>query len=98
VLAGHQGNASSLQYKKTVDLMLFPEPKEFGLGFVSKGNRGSGTGRGFAKRIVRSMAIAIERGLQDLHHFEELGLLVDKIGRDRISDIACNVLKARGTS
>jgi len=95
VLAGHQGNASSLQYKKTVDLMLFPEPKEFGLGFVSKGNRGSGTGRGFAKRIVRSMAIAIERGLQDLHHFEELGLLVDKIGRDRISDIACNVLKAR---
>jgi len=95
VLAGHQASQGSLQYKKTIDMMLFPEPKEFGLGFVNKGNRGSGTGKGFAKRIVRSMSIAIEKGLQDLHHFEELGLLVDKIGRDRISDIACNILKAK---
>jgi hypothetical protein len=95
ILAGHQSNQESLQYKKTVDLMLFPEPKEFGLGFVSKGNRGAGTGREFAQRIVKSMAIAIERGLQDLHHFEELGLLVENIGRDRISDIACNILKQR---
>lgn len=93
ILAGHQANPRSIQYRKVLDLMLFPEPEEFGLGYVSRGTDGSGTGRGFARRIVKSMAIAIERGLQDLHHFEELGLLVEKINRDRISDIACNILK-----
>ncbi|TAL43514.1 MAG: hypothetical protein EPN91_06185 [Salinibacterium sp.] len=93
ILAGHQDNPESLQYRKTVDLMVFPEPKEFGLGFVGVGTDGSGTGRGFAKRIVSAMAIAIEKGLQDLRRFEELGVLVEKIGRDRISDITCNILK-----
>ncbi|GAA4048733.1 hypothetical protein [Agromyces indicus] len=95
ILAGHQANPRSQQYKKTVDLMLFPEPREFGLGVASTGTAGSGTGRGFAERIVGAMALAIENGLQDLHHFEELGLLVERIGRDRISDITCNVLKRR---
>jgi hypothetical protein len=94
-LAGHQDSPESLQYQKTIDYMLFPEPSEFGLGFVSRGDRGAGTGEGFARRIVAAMATAIERGLQDMIRFEELGVLVPKIGRDRISDIACNVLKAK---
>jgi hypothetical protein len=93
VLAGHQDSLGSLQYKKTVQLMLFPEPREFGLGFVGKGTGGAGTALGFAKRIVEAMAFAIRRGLVNLDHFEELGLLVDRIGRDRISDITCNILK-----
>lgn len=93
LLAGHHSNPSSLQYRKTIELMLFPEPSEFGLGFTSSGTRGSGTARGFARRIVVAMSEAIERGLRDLHHFEELGVLVDKIGKDRISDITGNILK-----
>jgi hypothetical protein len=94
MLAGHQNSPGSLQYKKTIQYMLFPEPKEFGLGFVSKGDRGSGTGLGFAKKIVEAMSLAIERGLADLVRFEELGVLVDRVGRDRIGDITCNVLKS----
>lgn len=93
LLAGHQENPESLQYKKTVQLMKFPEPREFGLGYVSKGTGGSGTGDKFAQRIVAAMALAIERGLSNLHHFEELGVLVELIGRDRISDITLNILK-----
>jgi hypothetical protein len=93
ILAGHHTRPDSLQYRKTVQLMLFPEPQEFGLGFASKGTGGSGTGLGFAGRMVDAMAIAIEMGLADLRHFEELGVLVDNIGRDRISDITCNILK-----
>lgn len=95
ILAGHQDNPLSLQYRKTVDIMKFPEQKEFCLGLTSKSTRGSGTGLGLARKIVEGMSIAVERGLADLHHFEELGVLVEKIGRDRISDITCNILKVR---
>lgn len=93
ILAGHQANPASLQYRKTVELMVFPEPSEFGLGYTAQSTRGSGTGRGFARRIVNAMAEAIERGLGDLRHFEELGVLVERIGKDRISDITANILK-----
>jgi hypothetical protein len=95
LLAGHHDNPESVQYRKTVDLMKFPEPAEMNLGFVGNGTDGSGTGIGFARRIVRAMGLAIEAGLADLKRFEELGVLVDRIGRDRISDITCNLLKER---
>lgn len=94
-LAGFQDRRTSLQYMQTVDLMLFPEPREFGLGFASHGTRGSGTGRDFAEKIVKAMSEAIKRGLEDMKHFEELGLLVDGIAEDRISDITCNILKSK---
>lgn len=93
LLAGHHTNPRSLQYQKTVELMMFPEPKEFGLGYVGTGTSGAGTGGDTANRIVRAMVQAITRGLINLKHFEELGLLVPSIGRDRISDITCNILK-----
>lgn len=95
LLSGHHGNPKSPQYRKVLELMSFPEPNEFCLGYLSVGKSGSGTGAGFAKRIVQAMSEAIERGLSDLHHFEELSLLVDQIGRDRISDITANILKPR---
>lgn len=93
LLGSHYSNPESDQYKKTIELMIFPEPHEFGLGFVGTGTSGAGTGGGFALLIVEAMVEAINRGLIDLRHFEELGLLVPKIGRDRISDITCNILK-----
>lgn len=95
LLAGHHESPGSLQYRKTVELMTFPEPAEFGLGVTAKSTDGSGGGSGLAKQIVTAMGIAIERGLQDLRRFEELGVLVERIGRDRISDITCNILKSR---
>jgi hypothetical protein len=93
ILAGHHRNPASLQYRKTVQLMIFPEPSELGLGYTARSTKGSGTALGFAKQIVKAMAEAIERGLQDMRHFEELGVLVERIGKDRISDIAANILK-----
>lgn len=95
LLAGHHESPASLHYRKTVDLMTFPEPAEFGLGVTAKSTDGAGGGRGLAKQIVKAMGIAIEQGLQDLRRFEELGVLVERIGRDRISDITCNILKGR---
>jgi hypothetical protein len=82
-------------YRRTLTLMEFPEPREFRLGYASKSADGSGSGPGLATLIVRAMGEAINRGLQDMRHFEELGILVGGINRDRISDITCNLLKPR---
>src|SRR5258708_40300508 len=40
------------------------------------------------------MEEAIKRGLKDLKHFEELGILNEGIGPDRISDLTCTFLKS----
>jgi len=82
-------------YRRTLVLMEFPEPREFRLGYADKGTDGSGSGPGLARLIVEAMEIAIRHGLEDIRHFEELGILVEGINSDRISDITCNLLKPR---
>ena len=82
-------------YKRTLILMEFPEPEEFRLGYGRKDADGSGAGPGLARLIVGAMVAAIKHGLEDIRHFEELGILVEGINRDRISDITCNLLKPR---
>ncbi|MEU5320420.1 hypothetical protein AB0G67_27270 [Streptomyces sp. NPDC021056] len=82
-------------YKRTLTLMEFPEPKEFRLGFAGKSANGSGSGPELAARVVEAMCEAIQRGMQDIEHFEELGILVEGINKDRISDITCNLLKPK---
>ncbi|MEV5574442.1 hypothetical protein AB0L06_30780 [Spirillospora sp. NPDC052269] len=80
-------------YRRTLSLMEFPEPREFRLGYVEASSNGSGNGRGLAKKVVEAMSEAIKRGLEDIRHFEELGILVPGIDKDRISDVTCNLLK-----
>jgi hypothetical protein len=43
------------------------------------------------------MELSIDRGVENLAHFEALGVLNEGIGRDRISDLVCNVLIERFT-
>ena len=93
ILAQSGLRKSHQYYKRVISLMEFPEPEEFRLGYASKGTRGAGSGPGFAARIAESMALAIENGMQDIRHFEVLGVLVEGINCDRISDITCNLLK-----
>ncbi|MEV0197374.1 hypothetical protein [Nonomuraea sp. NPDC050691] len=80
-------------YRRVLELMEFPEPKEFRLGFTVKGTDGSGSGKGLARLITSAMAEAIKRGVDDIRHFEELGIFVERFHRDRISDVVCNLLK-----
>jgi hypothetical protein len=82
-------------YDKALGLLRFPEPREFCLGYTSTGTRGAGGGRLYASAIAEAMSAAISRGVQSLSHFEELGVLNEGIGPDRISDLTCNVLRAR---
>jgi hypothetical protein len=88
-------NPSSLAYRKALALLIFREPREFCLGYTARGTSGLGSGDVFAARIAEAIAEAIRRGLQHPRHFEELGILNEGIGADRISDITCTVLKTK---
>jgi hypothetical protein len=95
ILAKSGLRKSHQYYKRMLILMEFPEPKEFRLGYASKNADGSGSGPGLAKLVVAAMGQAIKRGLDDMRHFEELGILIEGINKDRIGDITCNLLKPR---
>jgi hypothetical protein len=45
--------------------------------------------------MMDGIAVAIAAGLKEPEHIEEIGILNDGIGADRISDAVCNVLKHR---
>jgi hypothetical protein len=86
---------TSLAYKKALAILEFKEPKEMCLGYTESGVDGAGSGRGFAKKIADAITEAIKRGLIHPKHFEELGVLSEGIGPDRISDITCTILKTK---
>ena len=83
----------TLPYAKALALLTFKEPREFCLGYTQHGTSGAGGGPGYARLIARAMVEAVNRGLRDLNHFEELGILEKGIGSDRIADLTCNILK-----
>jgi hypothetical protein len=94
LIAEAGGNRESLAFKKAISLLHFPEPREFCLGYTRSGVRGAGGALGYALLIAEAMESAIRRGVEDLRHFEELGVLNEGIGPDRISDLTCNVLRS----
>lgn len=94
LLARSDLRSGSQYYRRVLELMMFPEPREFRLGFSSEKFTGAGSGKGLAKLIVEAMCEAVKHGTENIKHFEELGILVEGINRDRISDITCNLLKS----
>jgi hypothetical protein len=95
LIAEGNRNPASIPYKKALALLTFPEPREFCLGYTKSGTDGAGGGNKYARLMARAMESAIQRGLTDLRHFEELGIINEGIGPDRISDFTCNILKSR---
>lgn len=92
IAEGHL-NPGSVKYQKAVDLLAFTEPKELCLGYTKRGTGGAGSARGFASIMARLIADSISRGIEDIDHFEELGIFEKGIGADRISDMASTILK-----
>jgi hypothetical protein len=86
---------TSQHWRAASELLMFPEPIEFCLGYAE----GSGGGRGTASRrraeMLEAGAVAINAGMDHISHFEEMTLFQGRVGPDLISDIVCNVLKAR---
>lgn len=88
-------SSTSLSAKAARRLLTFPEPYELGLGYTVAGTRGSGAGDRFAARMADGIAVAIAAGLGQPEHIEEIGILNEGIGADRISDATANVIKGR---
>ncbi|MFD9550572.1 hypothetical protein ACFWBG_24520 [Nocardia salmonicida] len=94
-LIARSTSSTSLQSAAARRLLTFPEPAEFGLGYTASSTSGSGSNSAVANTLADGIAIAIAAGLTSPEHIEEVGIFVERIGADRISDAVCNVLKCR---
>lgn len=95
LIAEGNRDPKTLPYRKALRLLEFKEPKELCLGYTAEGTGGSGSGGKLGRLIAQAIAEAISRGLKNPSHFEELGVLQERIGADRISDTACTILKPK---
>lgn len=94
-IAKSGGDHSSNYWKRAESLLVFPEAEEFCIGYSGSSTKGAGSGRGFAKTIAEALWEAVSAGIEHLNHFEEVGILREGIGADRISDITATLLKRR---
>jgi len=76
-------------------LLMFPEPVEFCLGYALGSDGGRGSAKKRRDQMLAAGSIAINAGMDHVAHFEEMMLFQGRVGPDLISDIACNVLKSR---
>ena len=95
LIAEGNRDPTTLAYKKALSLLEFKEPSELCLGYTARGTRGSGSGGKLGKLMAEAIVAAISRGLEHPRHFEELGILQERIGADRISDATCTILKPK---
>ncbi|MCP3032376.1 hypothetical protein LF817_13605 [Halobacillus sp. A1] len=85
--------SESLVEKKLERILTFPEVDEICLGYSGNSTGGSGTGEGFSENIASSIHKAIDVGMKEFNHFEEIAILESGIGPDRISDMCANIIK-----
>lgn len=95
LIAQSGGNPNSLHWKRAVTNVRFPEVPELCLGYTGVGVRGSGSGAGLATTITEALWESIQAGVSEITHFEEIGILREGIGADRISDITACLLRRR---
>jgi hypothetical protein len=87
------GDRSSRAWRRAAELLSFHEPAEFALGYGVRTIFGAGIGREIGESVLQTAHIAIRAGLEEMRDLNELFLLGDNIGPDRIGDLVCNILK-----
>jgi len=75
------------------NLVFMSECDEVGLG-LSKTRKGRPISRDVAKDILELFKAIPQVNQYGFKHFEQIQLLVDQISKDRISDIACSLMKS----
>ena len=95
LLAKSGGKKVSNRYQKAVSDLIFPEAEELCLGYTKAGTHGLGSGREMGTIMASAIWDAIQAGMLNLDHFEEVAILRENIGPDRISDITANLLRHR---
>ncbi|MDD1478732.1 MULTISPECIES: hypothetical protein [Micrococcaceae] len=89
------GQEDTPAWRKAERLLHFPEPKEFALGLAMASPAGSGTGKMFARRIATTLGLVGKEAVKDLSSIAGFALFCEGFGRDRTSDVLCNILKAK---
>jgi len=90
------GNQESMHWKKAEYFLQFPEPKEFALGLAMGHPEGAGIGPELAHMMCEELEFFRERGRGSADPLlAMIAVIVPGLGVDRISDMVCNVLKAR---
>src|SRR5262249_16694048 len=95
LIARSQGNEHSILWRKAVSLLRFPEVSELCLGYTGAGTNGSGSGSGLARIIAGALWEAVRAGVEEITHFEEIGILREGLGADRISVIPEGLIRMR---
>lgn len=95
LIARSKGDRQSLLWKKAVATLVLPEVQEICLGYAGGGTGGSGSGPQLAATVAEAMWDAVQAGLTEITHFEEVGILREGIGADRISDATAAILRWR---
>lgn len=98
LIARSNSKPHSLLWKKAVASLALPEVQELCLGYTGGGTGGSGSGPKIARLIAEAMSEAIQAGLIELTHFEEVAIIRQHIGADRISDLTAAIIRKRLTA
>lgn len=85
----------SASFRQLVNDLRFPEFEEACIGMTAASTHGSGSGIDTARAIVNGLRAAIDAGLREPGHFEQIAIFGEGIGADRISDATCWLLRRR---
>ena len=95
LVAQSKGNRSSVPWKKAASLLRLQEVEEICLGYTASGTAGSGSGSILATVMTGALWEAVQAGLTEITHFEEVGILREGVGADRISDATASIIRTR---
>lgn len=95
LIAGSRGNSRTVPWKKAENLLRIREVSEHCLGYTKAGTRGSAAGSKLASGMAEAIYEVIRSGKSNISHFEELAIIKEGIGADRISDITACILRQR---
>ena len=92
LLSNYIKTGESTFFKSALKMFNYPEVNELGIG-VASGKYGKGlTSLTLRKEILNTAVNLIKEGINDPDLFLLVGLLVEGIGADYISDMICNII------
>jgi hypothetical protein len=86
------GDKKSVYYRRALRNLKLGEFEEICLGFAEGGTEGSGSGDDLSESLASGMTEAIQLGVQNERHFEEVSIFREGFGPDRISDIIARIM------
>ena len=79
-------------WRKARKNCVFPEYPGICLGYAKQGTSGTGISEKLTPNILYAFKNIVDSGINDPILFEIMGLFVDRIARDRVSDLSANLL------